>query len=217
MLLFISSVLALLSVVGAFHLHQSTVRKMSSDLKMGVCLYGSQGSRSPLVNWFLIDNKIPFTMKAWPSTAFFTHKSNILRLLSRQIIRSARFHFSRTTTGWKYLSQEPFCCTWPMHMEASNQGPLLLAQNTVSGEFVHHTTPHHTTPIYTATTPHQTTPHHTNSHQFTPIHTNSHCDHSALHHTATTPHHSQMGCMGQLGPWCSLFRQRTVRLQDPAW
>ena len=31
---------------------------------MGVELYGSPQSRSPLVNWYLVDNKIPFTMKA---------------------------------------------------------------------------------------------------------------------------------------------------------
>ena len=30
---------------------------------LGITLYGSQSTRSPLVNWFLIENKIPFTQK----------------------------------------------------------------------------------------------------------------------------------------------------------
>jgi len=30
---------------------------------MGPILYGAQQTRSPLVNWYLIENKIPFTQK----------------------------------------------------------------------------------------------------------------------------------------------------------
>lgn len=35
----------------------------SSSLYMGPVLYGAQQTRSPLVNWYLIENKIPFTQK----------------------------------------------------------------------------------------------------------------------------------------------------------
>jgi glutathione S-transferase len=42
-----------------------TIVTLSEALKlsMGVTLYGAQTTRSPLVNWFLIENNIPFTQK----------------------------------------------------------------------------------------------------------------------------------------------------------
>lgn len=55
-----------LSCVDSFNglIANSAVKsRFHSSLTMGVTLYGSQNTRSPLVNWFLIENKIPFTQK----------------------------------------------------------------------------------------------------------------------------------------------------------
>ena len=44
----------------------SSVRLASTSIKMdsGLTLYGSQQTRSPLVNWYLAEKNIPFTQKA---------------------------------------------------------------------------------------------------------------------------------------------------------
>jgi len=55
--------MCLLSITLSFH--ASSLRTATStNLYMGVTLYGAQQTRSPLVNWYLLENKIPFTQKA---------------------------------------------------------------------------------------------------------------------------------------------------------
>ena len=58
--------MCLLSITLSFHAYNSKITSLrtSTNLYMGVTLYGSQQTRSPLVNWYLLENKIPFTQKA---------------------------------------------------------------------------------------------------------------------------------------------------------
>jgi hypothetical protein len=52
----------------AFTMHRlastnSLAKHGASSLQMGITLYGSPQSRSPLVNWYLYENDIPFDQK----------------------------------------------------------------------------------------------------------------------------------------------------------
>ena len=42
---------------------QTSIRSTTTKIQMGVTLYGSQQTRSPLVNWYLLEKNIPFTQK----------------------------------------------------------------------------------------------------------------------------------------------------------
>ena len=65
LLLFIVS--TLLSITYAFISNkmrpQTSIRSATTKIQMGVTLYGSQQTRSPLVNWYLLEKNIPFTQK----------------------------------------------------------------------------------------------------------------------------------------------------------
>ena len=52
-----------LMIADSFSTSITSTKTISTKLYMGVTLYGAQQTRSPLVNWYLIENKIPYTQK----------------------------------------------------------------------------------------------------------------------------------------------------------
>ena len=52
-----------LMIADSFSTSITSTKTISTKLYMGVTLYGAQQTRSPLVNWYLIENKIPFIQK----------------------------------------------------------------------------------------------------------------------------------------------------------